>query len=124
MGEKGLTILIVDDMPENITALGAILSDFGKIKAATSGEKALKICEAEEKPDLVFLDVMMPEMVGWAVCRKLKADPETKHIPVVFVTALKNEIDKLLAENLGAAGFITKPLDPEPIREPVKALIR
>lgn len=124
MGEKELTILIVDDTPENITALSAILSEFGKIKAATSGEKALKICAAEEKPDIVFLDVMMPEMDGWTVCRKLKSDPATKSIPVVFVTALKNEIDKILAGTLGSAGYITKPLDPEPIRKLVRALIK
>lgn len=123
MGDRELTILIVDDTPENITALSAILSEFGKIKAATSGEKALKICGAEQKPDLVFLDVMMPEMDGWTVCRKLKADPATKHIPVVFVTALKNEIDKILAGTLGSAGYITKPLDPAPVRKLVRSLI-
>lgn len=124
MADRELTILVVDDTPENITALGAILSEFGTIKAATSGEKALKICAGEKKPDLVFLDVVMPEMDGWTVCRRLKADPATKHIPVVFVTALKNEIDKMLADTLGSAGYITKPLDPGPIRELVRSLVK
>jgi len=123
MGKKDLTILIVDDTAENITALSAILSEFGKIKAATSGEKALKICAAEDKPDLIFLDVLMPEMNGWTVCRTLKADPSTQSIPVIFVTSLTNGIDMIHAERIGSAGYITKPLEPEKIRELVRSLI-
>ncbi len=123
MADTGKSILIVDDTPENITALSAILSEFGKIKAATSGEKALKICAADAKPDLVFLDVMMPEMDGWEVCRRLKADPATASIPVIYVTALASDADRERASSLGAVGFVTKPLEPEVIRELVRALI-
>lgn len=123
MERNDLTILVVDDTPDNITALGAILSEFGKVKAATSGEKALEICAAEDKPDLVFLDVLMPGMDGWTVCRKLKADPNTKHIPVIFVTSLVNGIDMIHAERIGSSGYITKPLEPQKIREVVRSLI-
>lgn len=122
MERKDLTILIVDDTPDNITALGAVLSEFGKIKAATSGEKALQICGADDKPDIVFLDVLMPEMDGWTVCRKLKADPYTKTIPVIFVTSLTNGIDMIHAERIGSSGYITKPLEPDKIRQLVRSL--
>jgi putative two-component system response regulator len=123
MTAAGKNILIVDDTPENITALSAILAGFGKIKAATSGEKALTICAADPKPDLVFLDVLMPEMDGWEVCRRLKADPATASIPVVYVTALASDADREKASSMGAAGFITKPLNPDVIKSLVVTLV-
>ncbi|MBP7736394.1 MAG: response regulator [Spirochaetes bacterium] len=123
MTATGKNILIVDDTPENITALSAILAPFGKIKAATSGEKALKICAGDPRPDLVFLDILMPEMDGWEVLGRLKADPATAAIPVIYVTALASDEDREKATSLGAAGFITKPLDPEAIRRLVTSMI-
>ncbi len=123
MADTGKTILIVDDTPENITALSAVLPEFGKIKAATSGERALKICAADVKPDLVFLDILMPEMDGWEVFKRIKADPSTAKIPVIFVTALASDADRDRASSLGAAGFVTKPLDPAVIKSLVKSLI-
>ncbi len=123
MTVAGKNILIVDDTPENITALSAILTRFGKIKAATSGEKALKICAGDPKPDLVFLDILMPEMDGWEVLSGLKADPSTASIPVIFVTALASDADREKATSLGAAGFVTKPLEPEMIQRLVMSMI-
>ena len=81
------TILIVDDTPANIAAALAILKDHYRTKVATSGAKALEHAGAGEKPDLILLDVTMPEMDGYEVCARLKADPETAAIPVVFLTA-------------------------------------
>jgi putative two-component system response regulator len=124
MTESTKSILIVDDTPENITALSAVVSDFGKIKAATSGERALKICDGDAKPDLILLDVLMPGMDGWEVCRRLKEDPATASIPVVYVTALASDADRERASGLGAAGFITKPLDPQAIRALVGSLLK
>ncbi len=123
MTETSKIILIVDDTPENITALTAIISKFGKIKAATGGEKALKICSGEIKPDLIFLDIAMPGMDGWEVFGRLRRDAATAAIPVIFVTALGNDADREKALSLGAAGFVTKPLDAELITGLVGSLI-
>jgi len=124
MADTGKSILIVDDTPENITALTAIVSEFGKVKAATNGEKALNICAASPRPDIVLLDVMMPGMDGWEVCRRLKADPATGSIPVVYVTAQVSEEDRAKASSLGAVGFIAKPLDPAAVKEIVGPLLK
>jgi len=123
MSETSKSILIVDDTPENITALTAIISKFGKIKAATSGMKALKICSGGIKPDLIFLDVTMPEMDGWEVFSRLRQDNTTAAIPVIFVTALTGDSDREKAMSMGAAGYITKPLDAELICSLVKRFI-
>jgi len=83
-------ILIVDDTKENIDVLGEILSDY-KRNVALNGMRALKIAK-EKQPDLILLDIMMPEMDGFEVCEKLKSDPETADIPVIFITA-KNQVE-------------------------------
>src|SRR6476619_1260793 len=80
-------ILVVDDTPVNISVITGALKDTYRTKVATSGAKALSIAGADEKPDLILLDVMMPEMDGYEVCRRLKADPATMDIPVIFLTA-------------------------------------
>src|SRR6185369_2170522 len=86
------TILIVDDIPANIDILSAILKENYTVKAATSGQKALVIAESITPPDLILLDVMMPDMDGYEVCRRLKENPLTRRIPVIFVTA-RGEIE-------------------------------
>lgn len=106
------TILIVDDTPDNITLLCSLLGDLYRNKVATSGEKALKIARAEPHPDLVLLDIMMPEMDGYEVCRQLKAHPATEHIPVIFLTAKTQEGDETKGFELGAVDYITKPIVP------------
>jgi CheY-like chemotaxis protein len=79
-------ILIVDDTPINLGVISGALKDFYKTKVATCGEKALALASADEKPDLILLDVMMPGMDGYEVCARLKADPATREIPVIFLT--------------------------------------
>lgn len=106
------TILIVDDTPDNITLLSALLKDRYKLKIATSGMKALQIAAAAPCPDLILLDVMMPELDGYETCRRLKANPETADIPVIFLTAKIQPEDEETGLRLGAADYITKPISP------------
>ncbi len=112
MEDNKATILVVDDTSENIDVLKGILKSNYKVKVALNGEKALKIANNEAKPDLILLDIMMPDMDGYEVCRRLKSNIETAKIPVIFVTA-KNEIeDESKGFDLGAVDYITKPVSP------------
>ena len=106
------SVLIVDDTPANIHVIKSILQGDYKIKAATSGEKALQIV-GKAPPDLILLDVMMPEMDGYEVCRQLKADPSTAAIPVLFVTGHADDEEQAKGMALGAVAYIAKPVDPE-----------
>jgi CheY-like chemotaxis protein len=110
--EKKL-ILLVDDTPDNIDVISGILRDEFKVKVALNGKRALKIVGSDQKPDLILLDIMMPEMDGFEVCRILKDDNETKDIPVIFVTAKTETVDEKEGFELGAADYITKPIKPE-----------
>jgi sigma-B regulation protein RsbU (phosphoserine phosphatase) len=110
--EEQRRILIVDDERLNIKVLADLLKPNYKIMAAISGEQALKAVRSENPPDLILLDVMMPEMDGYEVCRKLKADENTREIPVIFVTAMGQESDETRGLELGAADYITKPISP------------
>jgi len=113
------TILVVDDTPENIDVLRGILADRYKIKAAVDGSKALRIC-AKSPPDLILLDVMMPQMDGYEVCKQLKSDDATASIPVIFVTA-KNEVeDETRGFMVGGVDYITKPVSPPLVRARVR----
>jgi len=105
------TILIVDDTPENIDILGGILRNGYHILVANSGERALDLCH-RHLPDLVLLDVMMPGLDGYQVCRRLKQDPVTSDIPVMFVTAANRERDEVEGLAAGAVDFLTKPVRP------------
>jgi phosphoserine phosphatase RsbU/P len=113
---KRQKILIVDDTPQNIHVLMEILKADYIIVAATCGQKALELAAREPKPDLVLLDVMMPEIDGYEVCEKLKANPETNHIPIIFVTALSEMDSEERGLSLGAVDFITKPFQPALVR--------
>jgi PleD family two-component response regulator len=117
------TVLIVDDMPDNLTLASALLRDRYTVKMATRGEKALQLCQSAA-PDLVLLDIMMPEMDGFEVCRRLKADSRTAHIPVIFLTAL-NDVDKTVAGlSLGAVDYVAKPIEPEILKARVATALR
>ncbi len=105
------SVLIVDDTIENIDVLEAILTDDYKIQAATRGKVALRIAQ-KSQPDIILLDIMMPEMDGYEVCKKLKDNPLTSHIPVIFVTAMNEEKDEAKGFNVGAIDYITKPVSP------------
>jgi two-component system, sensor histidine kinase and response regulator len=113
-------ILVVDDSPENIDVLNGLLEQHYQIKAAVRGEKALKIAATKPAPNLILLDIMMPYMDGYEVCRRLKSKPETRDIPVIFVTA-KNQIkDEEKGFVLGAVDYITKPIIPSIVLARVK----
>ena len=106
------TILVVDDTPDNIVLLCSLLGDLYKNKVATNGEKALKIASADPQPDLILLDIMMPDMDGYEVCRRLKANHKTAQIPIIFLTAKSQEGDETMGFELGAVDYITKPITP------------
>lgn len=115
------TILVVDDTPENITVLGELLQPHYTVRVATSGARALVFANSEPKPSLILLDVMMPEMDGYTVIAKLREQPETRDIPVVFVTALTDASDETRGLELGAADYITKPVRPAIVLARVRA---
>lgn len=104
------TILVVDDNAENLAVLGEILQPEYQILAANTGKRALQLALSLPAPDLILLDVMMPEMDGYAVLRHLKENPATHDIPVIFVTAMDSAEDEQFGLNLGAVDYITKPL--------------
>lgn len=102
-------VLIVDDTPTNITVVSGVLKDIYRTKVATNGEKALAIAAGPEKPDLVLLDIMMPGMDGYEVCRRLKDDRKTADIPVIFLTAKTDSGDEERGFAVGAVDYIHKP---------------
>ncbi|TCK05636.1 response regulator [Marinobacterium mangrovicola] len=115
------TLLIVDDEPINISVLSDILKDKYRILAARNGEQALTRARGDITPDLILLDIMMPEMDGYEVCRRLKQDPQTAEIPVIFVTAMTQELDESAAFDVGAVDYITKPVRPAIVQARVRA---
>ena len=124
MGAEKQTILVVDDTPENLTLMGDMLAPYYRVKVANNGERALKIVSADNKPDLVLLDVMMPGLSGYEVCEALKADPSTAEIPVIFLTALSNVEDEQRGLDAGAVDYVTKPISPPVVLARVKSHLR
>jgi len=106
------TVLVVDDTPENLSLMSGMLRDDYKVKVAPSGARALAIATGADKPDLILLDIMMPEMDGYEVLRRLQADPGTRDVPVIFLTALSDAKDEKVGLDLGALDYITKPANP------------
>lgn len=106
------TVLIVDDAPENLTVLSELLQPFYVVRVAVSGAKALRIVATEPYPDIILLDVMMPEMDGYQVFAQLRQDPLTQAIPVIFVTAIDGQDAELRGLAMGAVDYITKPIIP------------
>ena len=116
-------ILVVDDIPDNIHTLSGILSDDYRIKAATNGEKAIQIANSKPAPHLILLDIMMPEMDGYEVCRCLKSSAITCDIPIIFVTAKSEVVDEQKGFEMGAVDYITKPVSPPIVKARVKTHI-
>jgi putative two-component system response regulator len=114
------TILVVDDTPDNLTLMSGLLKDHYKIKVANGGEKALRIAQSDPPPDLILLDIMMPETDGYEVCVRLKADLRTRDIPVIFLTAKSEAEDETYGLELGAVDYITKPISPSIVLARVK----
>ena len=122
-GDKPI-ILVVDDAADNIQLLSGLLKNEYKVKASTSGEKAIAIANKSPQPSLILLDVIMPHMDGYQVCEALKKDDNTKQIPVVFVSGkiMQEDVNKGMA--LGAVGYLQKPVqlaELEKIIEPILA---
>jgi len=117
---KKNTILVVDDTPENIALITSLLKGFCRTKVATNGKKALQVALSNDPPDLILLDIMMPEMDGYETCRHLKSNPQTMDIPVIFLTAKEQVEDEQMGFELGAADYITKPVSPPIVLSRVK----
>jgi len=117
--ESKHTVLAVDDTPENLDVVKGILVPEYTVKVAVNGKMALKIAQAQP-PDLILLDIMMPEMDGYEVCRQLKSNPQTRNIPVIFLTAKDQTQDEAKGFELGAADYILKPVSPPILEARVK----
>ena len=113
------TVLIVDDAPENINILNELLFSDYSVRAATNGVKALAIAMSDDPPDIILLDVMMPGMDGYEVCKRLKDSEKTKDIPLIFVTSLDEASHEAKGLGLGAVDYITKPYNPDIIKKRV-----
>lgn len=113
-------ILVVDDEPINIVVLSDLLKTQYRVLVATNGEQALLRAHADPKPDLILLDIMMPGMSGLEVCQALKEDPETQEIPIIFVSAMSEEMDETHGLATGAIDYITKPISPAIVSARVK----
>ncbi len=117
------TVLVVDDTPDNLTLMSGLLKDSYKVKVANNGEMALNIAAADHPPDLILLDIIMPGMDGYEVCQRLKADPKTRDIPVIFLTAKAELEDEKKGLELGAVDYIIKPISPPIVLARIKAYL-
>lgn len=113
-------VLVVDDSPENIYVLAAILKDAYRVKVALNGEKALSIALSDDAPHLILLDILMPGMDGIEVCRQLKSNERTRKIPIIFVTAKGESDSEECGFSVGAVDYITKPISPSLVKARVK----
>ena len=114
------TILAVDDTPDNLLLISGLLKDEYHLKVANGGERAIKIAQSDTPPDLILLDIMMPDIDGYEVCRILKADEKTSHIPIIFLTAKTEVEDETHGLEMGAVDYITKPISPPIVLARVK----
>lgn len=117
--EKPL-LLIIDDSSENLQVLNALLKDDYRLKLAKTGAKGLEIAQLTPQPDLILLDVMMPEMDGFEVCEQLKSNHATTSIPVIFLTALNEVADETTGFRKGGSDFITKPFNPDVVKARIR----
>ena len=114
-------ILVVDDTPDNLFLMNGLLEDRFQVIQAASGKQALEVVMSDTPPDMVLLDIMMPDMDGYEVLRRIRQHPPTAAIPVIFLTALASKQDERLGMDLGAIDYLTKPIDPELIIRRVEA---
>jgi adenylate cyclase len=117
-------ILVVDDMPDNLFLMNGLFEDRYRVIQAASGKEALKIVMSDSPPDMVLLDIMMPDMDGYEVLRRIRQHPPTANIPIIFLTALASQQDERLGMDLGAVDYLTKPVDPELVLHRVDAHVR
>ncbi len=119
-GPRKRSILIVDDVPANLQVLNSLLKDEYRTLIATSGQRAIELAQAEPRPDLVLLDIMMPDLDGYQVCEVLKGEPRTREIPVIFITGKVALEDEVRGFQVGCVDYITKPISPPILRARVK----
>lgn len=117
------TVLVIDDTPSNLDVLTGILKDTYQVKVAINGHIGIKIAKTVPQPDLILLDIMMPDIDGFEVCRQLKLQPNTAHIPIIFVTAKIDPEDEVKGLSLGAVDYLTKPITPQIALQRVKTHI-
>lgn len=117
---KKASILAVDDTPDNLSLISGLLKDDYQIRVANGGERAIKIAQSDNPPDLILLDIMMPDIDGYAVCKSLKANNRTAQIPIIFLTAKAEVEDETRGLELGAVDYITKPISPPILMARVK----
>jgi PleD family two-component response regulator len=117
-------ILTVDDAPDNIALISELLKDSYRVKVATNGKDALHVAFSSDPPDLILLDIMMPEMDGYEVCRQLKSDAQTSDIPVIFLTTKSEVADEERGFDLGAVDYITKPISPPILQARIRTHLR
>ena len=116
MNKDKPTVLVVDDVADNVQVLLSALKNDFSVLAATNGKDAIELSLSDHQPDIILLDVLMPEMDGYEVCRRLKAEERTEDIPVIFITILDENESELKGLELGAVDYITKPIIPELVR--------
>ena len=121
--EQRPVVLAVDDTPENLDVVKGLLTPEFVVKAAVNGMMALKIVE-KQAPDLILLDIRMPKMDGFEVCRELKVNPASADIPVIFLTGESDAASETDALAAGAAGYITKPIDPDALLTQIHACLK
>lgn len=114
------TILAVDDTPDNLLLISGLLKDEYHVRVANGGERAIKIALSDNPPDLILLDIMMPDIDGYEVCRLLKENEKTSHIPIIFLTAKTEVEDETHGFEIGAVDYITKPISPPIVLARVK----
>lgn len=115
-------IMIVDDVPAHLQEMQAAISSVGaQIITASSGKEAVAKAK-KEKPDIIFMDIVMDDLDGYGACRDIKQDPSTSEIPVVFVTTKSNRADRLWADKQGATAMISKPYQPEQLLEQIRRI--
>ena len=124
MSEREKIILIIDDTPEYIQLVSGVLKEKYKIKAATSGEKGLQIAGKKPSPDLILLDVLMPEMDGYEAFQYLKENPETKSIPIVFISGNLSDDEEKKGIDMGAVAYLRKPIDSDKLLITVEESLR
>lgn len=118
------TVLVVDDAPANIQVVNSILKDTYKVRIATNGAKALELVRTSPRPDLILLDVMMPDIDGFEACRRLKANPKLVDVPVIFITSKNEDEYEETGFSVGASDFIHKPINAPILMARVKTHIK
>jgi len=123
-GPARRTILVVDDTPDNLELVANLFKDEYRVRVTQSGEKALSICQSNDPPDLVLLDIMMPGMDGFDVARCMREHPTSETIPIIFVTSMTGDDERLKGFELGAVDYVTKPINPDVLKLRVRNFMR